>query len=50
MEKVERILQDDSVIAQPLWRAVFSATSDKVKGYTIHPTLYHQFDTVWLAA
>lgn len=48
MEKVQAILQEDAVIAQPLWRAVFSATTDKVKGYVIHPTNYHQFQTVWL--
>jgi len=50
MEKVEKILQDDAVIAQPLWRSVFSATTDKVMGYRVHPTLYHQFDSVWLAS
>jgi peptide/nickel transport system substrate-binding protein len=49
MEKVERILQDDAVIAQPLWRAVFSATSKKVRGYEMHPTQYHQFNKMWLA-
>jgi peptide/nickel transport system substrate-binding protein len=49
MEKVQKILQDDAVIVQPLWRAVFTATSDKVKGYRAHPTLYHQFQKVWLA-
>ncbi len=36
-------------MVQPLWRGVFSATSDKVKGYSTHPTLYHQFNKVWLA-
>jgi peptide/nickel transport system substrate-binding protein len=49
MESVQKILQDDAVIVQPLWRAVFTATSDKVKGYEAHPTLYHQFNKVWLA-
>jgi len=49
MEKVQSILQDDAVALQPLWRAVFTATRDRVKGYQIHPTLYHQFNAVWLA-
>ena len=49
MEKVQGILRDDAVIAQPLWRAIFSATNKKVKGYEIHPTFYHQFQKVWLA-
>ena len=48
MEAVQKILQDDAVIAQPLWRSVFSATTDKVRGYEIHPTFYHQFHKVWL--
>jgi peptide/nickel transport system substrate-binding protein len=49
MEAVEKILQDDAIIVQPLWRAVFTATSDKVRGYETHPTFYHQFEDVWLA-
>ncbi len=49
METVQSILQDDAVALQPLWRAVFTATSDKVKGYSTHPTFYHQFNEVWLA-
>ncbi|SMF04840.1 peptide/nickel transport system substrate-binding protein [Tistlia consotensis] len=48
MEKVEKILQDDSVIAQPYWRSVFTATSDKVHGYKAHPTQYHQFSKTWI--
>ena len=48
-EKVEKILQDDAVIAQPLWRAIFAATSKKVHGYEVHPTQYHQFQKVWLS-
>ncbi len=48
MERVEAILQNDAVIAQPLWRAVFSATTKKVRGYEMHPTLYHQFNKIWL--
>lgn len=49
MEQVERILQEDSVIAQPLWRSVFSVTTEKVQNYRTHPTLYHQLNDVWLA-
>ena len=48
MAKVEKILQDDAVISQPLWRSVFSAGSDKVKGYEMHPTNYHQLHKIWL--
>jgi peptide/nickel transport system substrate-binding protein len=49
MARVQKILQDDAIIVQPLWRGVFSATADNVKGYTTHPTLYHQFNKVWMA-
>ncbi|MDJ0896731.1 MAG: ABC transporter substrate-binding protein [Alphaproteobacteria bacterium] len=49
MEKVQKILQDDAVMVQPLWRSVFNVSSERVKGYKIHPTLYHQFQEVWLA-
>jgi peptide/nickel transport system substrate-binding protein len=50
MEAVEKTLQDDAIIVQPLFRAVFTAYTDKVKGYQTHPTLYHQFDKVWIDA
>ncbi len=48
MKTVESILQNDAIIAQPLWRSIFTATSKRVKGYRAHPTLYHQFQDVWL--
>jgi len=50
MEKVEKILQDDAVMVQPIWRSVFSAATAKVQGYSTHPTLYHQWHKVWLDA
>ena len=49
MEKVQATLQHDAVIVQPLWRSAFTATNERVKGYQAHPTLYHQFNKVWLA-
>ncbi len=50
MERVEKILQDDAIMVQPFFRAVFSATSQRVQGYETHPTLYHQWHKVWLDA
>jgi peptide/nickel transport system substrate-binding protein len=50
MEDVERILQDDAVILQPLWIPKWFAASDKVKGLEAHPTQYHQFHKVWIDA
>ena len=48
MAKLQKMLQDDAVIAQPLWRSVFGASNAKVKNYELHPTLYHQLNKVWL--
>jgi len=49
MERVEQILQDDAIMVQPYFRSVFSAVKENVKGYRTHPTLYHQFNKVWIA-
>ena len=49
MAVVQKILQDDAVIAQPFWRSIFSATTKQVQGYATHPSLYHHFNGVWLA-
>ena len=49
MAKVQKRLQDNSVIAQPLWRSVFAAGHKRVQGYRLHPTIYHQLHKVWLA-
>ena len=46
MEKVERILQEDAVMVQPLWRPVFTIMSGAVKNYQGHPTQYHQFNDI----
>ena len=48
MEKVEKILQTDAVIVQPLWRSVITAGSDKVQNFVMHPTIYHQLNKVWV--
>jgi peptide/nickel transport system substrate-binding protein len=50
MEKVEKILQDDAVMLQPVWRPVFTIITAQVKNYPAHPTQYHQFNQVWLEA
>ena len=47
MEKVEKILQDDAVMIQPLYRPVYTIVSKAVNGYPAHPTQYHQFNKVW---
>lgn len=48
MEKVERILQDDAVMTQPVWMPRFTAASKRVRNFDLHPTAYHQYHRVWL--
>jgi len=48
MAVCEQLIQDDAIIPQPFWRSVFKATNKKLKGFKTHPTLYHQFQDVWL--
>ena len=48
MAKLQKMLQDDAVIAQPLWRSIFTASSDKVRDFKLHPTNYHQLNKVSL--
>lgn len=48
MENIERMLQDDAVMIQPLYRPVYTLASGRVHGYPAHPTQYHQFNRVWI--
>jgi peptide/nickel transport system substrate-binding protein len=48
MQEVERILQDDAAIAQPIWRPVITAGQQKVQGFEMHPTQYYDLAKVWL--
>jgi peptide/nickel transport system substrate-binding protein len=38
--ELEKIMQEDGPIAQPLWRSVYAAYDKRVKGFQIHPTFY----------
>ena len=48
METIEKMLQDDAVVLQPLWRPVYTMATSKVHGYVAHPTRYHQLTKVWM--
>ena len=50
MAKVEKLLQDDSVISQSLWRSLFNANNKKVKGWTLGNALEHHLNDVWIDA
>jgi len=40
MAQLERILQDDGPIVQPVWRAIFTFHDKRVQGFKVHPALY----------
>ena len=48
MREIEMLMQEDGPIAQPLWKAAFTAVDKKVKGYKIHPTLYMFAEEWWV--
>ena len=50
MELVEKTIQDDAVMVQPVWRPVYTMIAPKVKDYPAHPTQYHQYNKVWIDA
>lgn len=49
MNKVLRILQKNFLMIQPLFVPVYAISSNKVRGFSAHPTFLHQFNKVWLA-
>lgn len=38
--ELEKIMQEDGPITQPLWRAMYVPYNNKVKGFRMHPTSY----------
>ena len=38
--ELEKIMQEDGPITQPLWRSIYAAYDKRVKGFELHPTLY----------
>ena len=40
MAKLEKIMQDDGPIVQPLWRVIQTGYDKRVKGFRMHPTQY----------
>jgi peptide/nickel transport system substrate-binding protein len=40
MTQLERILQDDGPVVQPVWRAIFTFMDKRVQGFKVHPSLY----------
>jgi peptide/nickel transport system substrate-binding protein len=40
MAEIERIMQEDGPIVQPIWRSVMAVMDKRVKGFRMHPTRY----------
>lgn len=40
MAKLEKLLQEDGPIVQPIWRSLFTFYDERVKGFAMHPTNY----------
>lgn len=40
MAEIEKLMQEDGPIVQPIWRSVFTAYDKRVKGFQMHPTSY----------
>jgi peptide/nickel transport system substrate-binding protein len=49
MAQLEAMLQEDSVIIQPYWRSVFTASSARVNNFNVHPAEEMQLNQVWLS-
>lgn len=49
METVEKRLQDSAIVIQPVWQPEFTMVAPNMRGYSAHPTQYHQLNKVWLA-
>jgi peptide/nickel transport system substrate-binding protein len=48
--ELEKIMQEDGPIAQPLWRSVFTVHDQKVLGFEMHPTNYIFLETLAMQA
>ena len=48
--ELEKIMQEDGSIVQPLWRASFQPFAKKLKGYHPHPTEYYFCEDMWMEA
>ncbi len=48
MAELERLMQEDGPIVQPIWRKFFTVHSKKLKGCEPHPTQYIFFNELGL--
>ena len=48
MKDIQMILQDDGILIQPFWRALYRHHQTYVKNLTMHPTFEIHIEKVWL--
>jgi peptide/nickel transport system substrate-binding protein len=48
--ELEKILQEDGPIVQPLWRASYQPFTKRLKNYNPHPTEYYFLEDMWMEA
>lgn len=47
--KLEKMLQDDAIMVQPLWRGLFTVTSKRVNDFNFHTSFEQHLEKVWLS-
>lgn len=47
--KLEKMMQDDAILVQPLWRGLFNYSQARVKDYRMHSAFEQHFGKVWLS-
>jgi peptide/nickel transport system substrate-binding protein len=50
MAEIQKLMQEEGPMVQPLWRSTFVAYSDRVRGFELHPSLYIHADTFGIAS
>jgi len=50
MKRLEEIMQEQGVLIQPYWRALYRHSNGKVKGADMHPTFEHHHYKWWIEA
>ena len=48
MEVVQRLLQESGAIVQPLWRPIYTMTTERVHDFPAHPSKFHLLNRTWV--
>ena len=40
MAEIQKLMQEDGPLVQPIWRSAFTAYDKRVKGFEMHPTAF----------